>query len=62
GQKGFSLVALDRRDGRDVGRMWFDERNPTWLLDGRSGTVFELEGKSEIIARRFPGLGVAGRE
>jgi outer membrane protein assembly factor BamB len=56
GQKGFSLVGLDRRDGRELGRMWFDKPDPGFLLDGRSGTVYELEGKSEIIARRFPGL------
>jgi hypothetical protein len=62
GKKGFSLVALDRRDGNELGRMWFDERNPTWLLDPVNGTVYEVEDKKEVVARRFAGLPHAGEE
>jgi outer membrane protein assembly factor BamB len=53
GQKGFSLVVLDRRDGREMGRMWFDERSPDYRLDHVTGTVYVREGGNEIIARRF---------
>jgi outer membrane protein assembly factor BamB len=62
GKKGFSLVALDRRDGQELGRMWFDERNPTWLLDPVNGTVYEVEDKKEVMARRFVGLREQGGE
>ena len=62
GKKGFSLVALDRRDGKELGRMWFDERNPTWLLDPVNGTVYEVEDKKEVMARRFAGLTGEGWE
>jgi len=62
GQKGFSLVALDRGDGREVGRMWFEERNPHFILAPASGTVFQVEDKTKITARRFAGFPVPGRE
>jgi len=62
GKKGFSLVVLDRGDGTEKGRMWFDERNPTWLLDPVNGTVYEVEDKKEVVARRFVGLRPAGGE
>lgn len=53
GQKGFSLVLLDRRDGRELGRMWFDERSPDYVLDYVTASVYVREGDTEIIARRF---------
>jgi hypothetical protein len=46
---------LGRRDGKELGRMPFNERNPAFVIDDRSGTVYEVKGK-EIIARRFAGL------
>jgi len=55
GKKGFYLVMLGRQDGKELGRMPFNERNPAFVIDDRSGTVYEVKGK-EIIARRFPGM------
>jgi hypothetical protein len=54
GREGYSLVLLDRRDGRELGRLWFDERSPDYRLDAVSGAVYEREGK-EITARRLRG-------
>jgi len=61
GRKGFSLVVLDRRDGRELGRMWFNERHPRFLIDHRSAMVYEIE-EQEVIARRFQGLPVVTEE
>lgn len=54
GREGYSLVLLDRRDGRELGRLWFDERSPDYELDVVSGAVYEKEGKA-ITARRLRG-------
>ena len=54
GQKGFSLVRLDRRDGKDIGRLWFAQRNPRYRIDGASGVVYQFEGDDLVLARRFP--------
>lgn len=53
GQKGFSLVLLDRRDGRELGRLWFDDRSPDYVLDDISATVYVRDSDREIVARRF---------
>jgi hypothetical protein len=53
GQKGFSLVQVDRRDGREAGRMWFEQRSPDYSLDEISGYVYLLEGETGVVARRF---------
>jgi outer membrane protein assembly factor BamB len=55
GAKGYYLAMLDRRDGKELGLMQFHERNPTFLIDPRSGAVYQIENK-DVIARRFPGL------
>jgi outer membrane protein assembly factor BamB len=52
GRAGYSLVMLDRRDGRELGRLWFDERSPDYRLDAVSGTVYEMHGL-DITARRL---------
>jgi outer membrane protein assembly factor BamB len=53
GQKGYSLVLVDRRDGRELGRMRFDERSPHYGVDDATGTVYVREGDLRVIARRF---------
>lgn len=53
GQKGFSLVLLDRRDGRELGRLWFDDRSPDYVLDHVSATVYVRDSDREVVARRF---------
>ncbi len=53
GQEGFSLVLLDRRDGRELGRMWFAERSPDYTLDPVTGSVYVLEDDTRIVSRRF---------
>ncbi len=54
GQKGFSLVLIDRRDGRELSRLWFDDRSPEYSLDHVTATAYVWENDREIVARRFP--------
>jgi hypothetical protein len=55
GQKGYSLVLLDRRDGRELGRMWFDDRSPHYEIDHPTATVYVRQGDLGVVARRFRG-------
>ena len=55
GQKGYSLVLLDRRDGHELGRMWFDERSPHYEIDHPTATVYVRHGDVAVVARRFRG-------
>lgn len=52
-QEGFSLVRVDRRDGRELGRMWFEERSPDYRLDPVTGSVYVLKDDRHVVARRF---------
>jgi hypothetical protein len=54
GRDGFSLVKLDVRNGKEVARVWIDERRPNYVLDPISGFVFVKENDNEIFALKFP--------
>jgi outer membrane protein assembly factor BamB len=54
GTKGVSLVRLNLIDGREVGRMQFDEPNPSFVVDpDRPNFVYQIEWPNTIIARQF---------
>ena len=52
-RKGYSLVLVDRRDGRELGRMWFNEKTPHYAIDNATATVYVRQGDHDIVARRF---------
>jgi outer membrane protein assembly factor BamB len=53
GQKGFSVVRLDKVTGKENGRVWVNDRSPEYVLDPASGTVYLLRDKRELVALRF---------
>ena len=54
GTKGVSLVRLDLTDGSEIGRMLFDEPNPSFVVDpDRPDFVYEIEWPNTIFARQF---------
>jgi len=44
---------VDRRDGRELGRMWFNEKTPHYAIDNATATVYVQQGDHDIVARRF---------
>lgn len=53
GRKGFSLVRLDKRDGRETGRLWLLDRRPNFSIDPFASRVFVKTGDAEITAYAF---------
>jgi outer membrane protein assembly factor BamB len=53
GQTGFSLVRLDKRDGKETGRLWSKDRKPDFSVDPFASRVFVKTGDSEITAYAF---------
>jgi hypothetical protein len=53
GREGFSFVRLDTRDGRELGRVWVDQRRPQFVLDPESSTLIVRRGQREVVALRF---------
>jgi len=49
----YPVEARDRRDGRELGRVWFDEKSPKYGIDDASGTVYVRAGDDRVVARRF---------
>jgi outer membrane protein assembly factor BamB len=52
-QEGFSLVRLNKTDGREIGRLWLNERSPEYVIDEVTGTVFVKQGDGKMIAVQF---------
>ena len=50
---GFSLVRLDKVSGSETGRLWLDERNPNYVIDEVTETVFFQADDSLLTALRF---------
>ncbi len=40
GREGFSVVEVDPADGREVGRLWFNERMPSYRLDDVASVAY----------------------
>ncbi len=53
GRDGFSLVRLDKESGTETGRMWLDERNPNYIIDEITETVYFLESDSVLRSLNF---------
>ena len=47
------LVKFDKRRGKEVGRLWLNERNPKYTLDIVTHTVFFKSSKNVIQALKF---------
>ena len=45
---------MDKRNGREAGRVWINERRPEYVLDPITGFVFVKDDDKEIFALRFP--------
>jgi len=52
GREGFSVVEVDPGEGREVGRLWFNERMPYYTLDGVSSMAYYHRDDQTIDA--FP--------
>ncbi len=50
GREGFSIVKFDPAEGREEGRIWFDERVPDYLVEWMSGTVYYKRNARDIVA------------
>lgn len=50
---GFSIVRFDALGGREVSRLWLDDRNPSYVLEPASGSVYYQRSGREIVAMRF---------
>jgi putative pyrroloquinoline-quinone binding quinoprotein len=50
---GFSFVRIDKRDGREAGRVWVEDRSPDYVLDSVTPIVFLWVSKHELQALRF---------
>ena len=53
GRDGFSLVRLDKDSGTETGRMWLDERNPNYVIDEITETVYFQESDSVLRSLNF---------
>jgi hypothetical protein len=53
-RRGFSLVQLDKRDGRETGRVWSPVRQPDYSIDPFAARVFFKTGNNEITAYAYP--------
>ena len=52
-REGFSLVKVDPANGREAGRLWFDERAPAYNLESGSSTVYYQHNPREVVALKF---------
>jgi len=52
-REGFSLVRLDKESGTETGRMWRDERNPNYIIDEITETVYFQESDSVLRGLNF---------
>jgi hypothetical protein len=50
---GFDLVRLDKRDGKEKGRVRLADRTPRYIVDPFTGFVITMNGH-ELMAYRFP--------
>lgn len=50
---GFSFVRIDKRNGRDAGRVWIDDRTPNYVLDPVTPMLFLLLNEHEVQALKF---------
>ncbi|HSM17004.1 MAG TPA: hypothetical protein VK845_08435 [Gemmatimonadales bacterium] len=55
GQAGYSVVRVALDDGREVGRIWFEERSPTFRPDPARDQLLFQENDKTLVALRFPG-------
>ncbi len=53
GREGFSVVRLEKESGAEAGRVWVDDRSPTYALDPASGTVYLQRDEYSLEALRF---------
>ena len=53
GREGFSLVRVDKASGAVTGRLWLDERDPSYSVDSHTETVFYQATDYELGALRF---------
>lgn len=51
--EGFSFVRLEKLTGFERGRVWVTDRQPRYVLDPGSATLFVVVGKAELQALRF---------
>lgn len=54
-RKGFAFVRIDKRTGKEAGRVWVRDRNPRYMLDAEAGVLVLFPGKSEIRVYSFEG-------
>ena len=52
-REGFSLARIDKTSGSETGRLWLDERNPNYIVDEVTETVFFQADDSIVTALRF---------
>ena len=53
GREGFSLVRVDKASGVVTGRLWLDERDPSYSVDSYTETVFYQTTDYDLGALRF---------
>jgi hypothetical protein len=53
GTTGFSVVRLEKATGKEVGRVWVNDRSPDFRLDGASGMLYLIRDRREIAALPF---------
>lgn len=54
GRGGFSVVRLEKETGKETGRVWVNDRSPTYALDPASGTVYLQRDEYTLEALRYP--------
>ena len=54
GQTGYSVVRVAMDDGREAGRIWFDEKAPWFQPDTARDQLLFLEKDKTLVALRFP--------
>jgi outer membrane protein assembly factor BamB len=55
-REGFSIVKFDAARGREISRVWLDDRNPSYALDPSSGSVYYQRSGRELVGLKFPDL------
>ena len=54
GREGFSLVKFDKRTGEVAGRVWIEDRHPTYVVDPVRSVLFVEMDDDVIAAFSFP--------
>lgn len=54
GQTGYSVVRVAMDDGREAGRIWFDEKAPWFQPDTARDQLLFLKNDRTLVALRFP--------